>query len=107
MNEQFNWKSHVEKMSNRFSRTLGVLNRLKRLLSLNIKIILYNTLILPHVNYGVTAWGCKYDIIKKFQKKLVRIISVGKYNAHAKPLFKSEIIKNRTHIKITGTKTLL
>ena len=88
LNEQFNWKSHIEKISNMFSRTLGVLNRLKRLLPLNIKIVLYNPLILPHLNYDVTAWGYKSDRIQKLQKKLVRIISVSKYNAHPEPLFK-------------------
>ena len=97
----------LKKMSNRFSRTLGVLNRLKRLLPLIIKIILYNTLILSHLKYGVTAWGYKYDRIQKLQKKLVRIISVSKFNAHTEPLFKSSIIKNRTHIKIARTKTVL
>ena len=36
LNEQFNWKSHIDNISNIFSRTLGVLNRLKPLLPSNI-----------------------------------------------------------------------
>ena len=96
MNEQFNWKGHIDKFSNRFSRTIGVLNRLKRLLPLNIKIILYNPLILP--NFGVTAWGYKYDRIQKLQKKLVRIISVRKYNAHTEPVFISLKLLKIEHI---------
>ena len=98
LNEQFNWKSHIEKISHRFSRMLGVLNRLRRLLALNIKIILYNTLILPHLNYGVTSWGYTYDRIQKLQKKLVQIISVSKYNAHTEPLFKSLKLLKIEHI---------
>ena len=97
LNEQFNW-SHNDKISNRFSRTLVVLNTLKRLLALNIKIILYNTVILSHLNYGVTAWGYKHDRIKKLQKKLVRIISVSKYSAHTEPLYKSFKLLKIEHI---------
>ena len=50
-NEQLNWQSHINNISNRCSRIIGILNKLKRLLPRNIKIILYNTLILSHLNY--------------------------------------------------------
>ena len=70
-NEQLNWQSHINKISNRCSRIIGILNRLKRLLPLNIKIMLYNALILPHLNYGLAAWGYRCDRIKKLKKKAV------------------------------------
>ena len=63
-NEQLNWQSHINNISNRCSRAIGILNKLKRLLPLNIKIMLYNTLILSHLNYGLTAWGYRCDRIK-------------------------------------------
>ena len=101
LNEQFNWKNHIDKISNKFSRTLGILNRLKRLLFLNIKIILYNTLILPHLNYDITAWGYKYDRIQK----LVRITRVSKCNAHTKPLFNSlKLLKIERILKLQELK---
>ena len=40
-NEQLNWKSHIDKLSVNCCRILGILNRLKRILPLNIEIILY------------------------------------------------------------------
>ena len=55
-NEQLNWQSHIDKLLNRCSRTIGILNKLKRSLYLNIKI---NTL-----NYGVAAWGYRSTIRK-------------------------------------------
>ena len=61
-NEQLNWQSHIKKMSNKCSRIIGILNKLKRLLPLNIKVMLYNTLILSHLNYGLTAWAI--DVIE-------------------------------------------
>ena len=68
-NEQLNWQSHIKNILNRCSRIIGILNKLKRLLPLNIKIMLYNTLILSHLNNGLTAWGYRCDRIKKTSKE--------------------------------------
>ena len=70
-NEQLNWKSHIDKWLVKCCRILGILNRLKRILPLNTKIILYNSLMLPHLNYGITLWGFKCERIIKLQKKLI------------------------------------
>ena len=64
-NEQLNWKSHIDNLSVKCCRILGILNRLKRILPLNIQIILYNSLMLPHLNYGITLWGFKCERILK------------------------------------------
>ena len=96
--KQLHWKSHIEKISNRFSKTLSILNRLKRLLPLNIKILLYNSLILPHLNNGITACGYKCESIKKLQKKVVRNISVSKKNYQTEPLLKSLNLLKIEHI---------
>ena len=50
-----NWKKHSEKISNKCTKMIGILNRLKYVLPLGIKIMLYNTLILPHINYCIMA----------------------------------------------------
>ena len=97
-NEQLNWQSHIEKISKRCSRTTGILNKLKRLLPLNIKIMLYNTLRLSHLSYGLTAWGYRCDRIKKLQKKAIRIICLSKYNAHTNPQFKCLKLLKVEHI---------
>ena len=49
---------------------------------------IYNSMFLPHINYCILAWGYDYQRIFKIQKKVVRIISFSKYNAHTDPLFK-------------------
>ena len=105
MDEHLNWKSHVEKISNKCSKTIGVLNKLKYLLPLTVKLILYNSLILPHLNYGIMTWGYKCDRINKLQKKAIRIVSLSKYNAHTEPIFKRlQLLKVADILKIQELK---
>ncbi len=67
---------------------MGVLNRLKRFLLIETKVLIYNSLVVSHLNFGLLIWGFKCEKITKLQKKVVRILSLSKYNAHTEPLFK-------------------
>jgi len=105
INENLNWKLHTEKIANGISKTIGVLNRLKHLLPLNIKITLYNSLILSHINYCILVWGYDRERINKLQKKSIRAITVSKYNAHTEPLFKKlNLLKIEDILKIQQLK---
>ena len=53
LNKHLNWNPHVKIVSNKLVKTVGVLNILKKTLPLNILRIIYNALILPHLNYGI------------------------------------------------------
>ena len=83
------WDAHIQKVSNKISRTLGVLSRLKRYLPPHILRILYNSLAQPHLQYAMLAWGFNSNRLSKLQKRAVRIITNSKYNAHTEPLFKT------------------
>ena len=52
------------------------------------RVPLYNSLILPHINYCIMAWGYQSNRISKLQKRAIRIVANNKYNAHTYPLFK-------------------
>ena len=51
--------------------------------------MIYNYLILSHINYGILIWGYHSDRLYKLQKRAMRIITLAPYNAHSEPLFKS------------------
>ena len=100
-----NWKKHTEKVANRCSKKIGVLNRLKYVLPLCIKTMLYNTLILPHITYGIMVWGYQRNRLNKIQKKAIRIITSSKYNSHTEPLFKQlNMIKLEDLLKLQQLK---
>ena len=50
--------------------------------------MLYNTLILPHITYGIMVWGYQGNRLNKIQKKAIRIIISNRYNSHTEPIFK-------------------
>ena len=91
INKHLNWTSHVDMLTAKFSKTIGILNTLKHILPINIMRTIYNSLILCHLNYGVLLWGPKLhlnDRLHILQKKAVRIITGNSYFAHSEPLFK-------------------
>ena len=89
MDTNLNWKRHSEKICNKCAKMIGILNRLKYVLPQGIKIMLYNSLILPHINYCIMAWGYKGSRLLKIQeKKAARIITLSGYSTHSEPLFK-------------------
>ena len=89
IDQHMTWNAHIQKISNKISRPLGIMNRLKQYLPQNILCTIYNSLIMPHINHSILVWGFKSCQISKLQKRAVRVISSGKYNAHTEPLFKS------------------
>ena len=88
-NEHLSWKPHITHISNLITKRIGVLNRLKNILPTSIKLMIYNSLILSRINYGILAWGYNSERIFKLQKKAVRLITLAKFNAPSEPIFKS------------------
>ena len=88
INNKLNWNSHINKVTNKISKTVGILNKLRSFLPSGVLQTIYNTLILPHMTYGILAWGRHTNTIHKIQKRAIRIIAASKYNAHNEPLFK-------------------
>ena len=77
LNKNMRWDSHINNISNKISRAIGIINQMKKILPLNILLILYKTLISPHINYCLLCWGYQSDNIFRLQKKIVRIITVS------------------------------
>ena len=60
INETLSWHPHVQKISNKFSRNLGIMGRLKKILPTNILRLMYNSLVLTHLHFGILACGPFY-----------------------------------------------
>ena len=88
IDKNLNWTQHINHISKKISKTIGILKKVKHYLpTTNLKTI-YNSLINSHINFGILCWGYNAKNILKLQKKAIRLVCNCKYNAHTQPLFK-------------------
>ena len=88
INSQIKWHDHISNIISKISRIAGVFNKLKYTLPSRVLLLLYNTLILPHLHYGIILWGHEHVKVSLVQKKVIRYVSNSHYLAHTEPLFK-------------------
>ena len=95
VDERLRWSEQVGKVKRKISQLLGVLGRARTALDGGSLLTLYNSLVLPHLQYCLMIWGdFAVDLngslgqaILSYQKRLVGMIAgeTGRY--HADPLF--------------------
>ena len=96
INENMSWKPHVDKIANKISKYSGILGRLKHFLPVHILKTIYCSIIQSNLNYSLLAWGYDCNRLVKLQKRIIRIITLSRYNAHTEPLFKKLELLNIT-----------
>ena len=69
------------------------MRKLKRIFPQHILRLIYNSLIHPHLIYGLNLWGFKHKRITMLQKKAIRILAFCPYISHSTSVFK-ELKKN-------------
>ena len=78
LDDCLSWNKHIEKVFTKISRIIGCIRQIKHNIPQNILIMLYNALILPHIDYGIVIWGrtskCNIKKIQKLQNKYARLI---------------------------------
>ncbi|XP_042146490.1 uncharacterized protein LOC121835973, partial [Ixodes scapularis] len=83
--EHLVWNKLNEIIANKLSRVVGILTKLRFFLPTNIKLLIYNSLFLSHINYCHLVWGITTtsNLTKLFslQKKAVRVITGSPYDA--------------------------
>ena len=74
------------------SKSIGIILRSSFFLSTSSLRMLYNSMILPYLNYCNLVWGSAYKSnlqrIVILQKRVIRIVDKSYYNAHTEPIFK-------------------
>ena len=88
LDSNLNWNAHLNSIGSKIARVIGLLRKLKYIFLKHILRSIYNSLILPHMNYSLSAWGNKCNKIELLQKKAVRLINLKTPIAHTEPLLK-------------------
>lgn len=89
--QHMSWNAHTEKLCGTISRISGILSRVRFSLPKAVKLLIYKSLFLSHVNYCHLVWGTTtLTNIRKLhviQKRAVRAVANAPYRSHTTPIF--------------------
>ena len=93
IDSHLNQKIHIDYVSKKIKRSIGLLSKLQYFVSRKVLNNLYYALLYPFFIYGLVTWGNTYETtippLFILQKKLVRIMTFSKFDDYSSPLFKS------------------
>ena len=89
------WRTHIGIIIRKIRQTMGIIGRARSFMAIGELLKLYNTMVLPHLQYCIINWGNfkgdgnlkLRDEILATQKSLMRIITGSPPRSHADPLF--------------------
>ena len=65
LDEFLNWDFQIEHISNKIASSIFALSQIQNILPLNIRLLVYNSLVRPHIGYGFVTWrGIKNSKLK-------------------------------------------
>ena len=88
INEHLTWADHVNHVSLKISRAIGILNKIKFQVPQHILLTIYHSLVMSHCNFHLVIWGHNCASIFKLQKKAIRIITHSHFQSHTSLLFR-------------------
>jgi len=57
IDQHLSWKHHINYIALKISRNIGIISRLRHFVPLKTPLSIYNSLVSPHISYGLIAWG--------------------------------------------------
>eukprot|EP00914_Ancora_sagittata_P027835 GHVO01054401.1.p1 GENE.GHVO01054401.1~~GHVO01054401.1.p1 ORF type:complete len:290 (+),score=-23.50 GHVO01054401.1:74-871(+) len=91
IDNKLTFADHIKHISNKVSKSIGVLYKVSKVVNRQTLHMLYNSLVLPYLTYCIVVWGNAADVhierLFRLQKKALRIICNAPYLAHTAPLF--------------------
>ena len=98
LSSNLSWTEHINYLTTKISKNLGIINKLKQKYTFNIIKTLYYSLIYPYLTYCISIWGNgpKYlmHLCEKCQHSYLRILFKLKQSDHINSYFKLANILN-------------
>jgi hypothetical protein len=96
IDQYLTYEQHINYISGKISKTVGVMNRIKNIIDKKSLKLIYYSLIFPYLTYCNIEWCLNYknrlNRLTVLQKKAIRIINKESYKAHTGILFKNNKI---------------
>ena len=98
IDSNLNWHEQISKVSDKLSKSLAILYKVRYILDKSSLLTIYNSLFLPYLSYCCEVWGNTYEsklrCLYLKQKRAVRIINNVDYYSHTNGLFiECDIVK--------------
>lgn len=96
------WNNHVTYVHKKLCKVVGIMNKFRHILPVNIKKLIYNALFYPVLCYSHLVWGSttkgNIDKLRLLQKKALRIIENVPRDYHSLPLFEKHKVIDITNL---------
>jgi hypothetical protein len=104
LDENISWNKHINYVSTKISKNIGILYKARNYLNKNCLSQLYYSFIHSYINYANTAWGSteksKLKLLYRRQKHAIRIINYADRFTHTKPIFTEMRLLNLFELNI-------
>ena len=91
IDQHLSWKPHIDFVSKKISKSVGIIAEASFYLSAQTLMTLYYSLVYPFITYCKVAWSSTYcsnlNCIYLLQKRLLRLITKAHYLSNTAPLF--------------------
>ena len=78
LDDNLSWKPHIDYISTKISKGIGIIARLRHLVPFSTLLNMYRSLIEPYISYGLVAWGQAVNThlnkIVTLQKRVLRLM---------------------------------
>ena len=106
LDSHLEWKYHVDELSTKLSRAVGMLAKIRHFVDAKTLNMIYYGIFSSLMLYGSQIWGqCNTSIsaMEKLQNRALRILNFEHYQSSAEPLYKrSEILKFADSIMLSN-----
>ena len=89
MDSNLSWHDHIDYISDKISKSINIMTKIKRHLGTKPLLSIYYSLVYPYLTYGCPLWGNNYssplDRIVKLQNRALRIINNVPLHDHISP----------------------
>ena len=98
LDEKLSWKPHISHITNKISKSVGIIRKSSFYLPKSSLRTLYYAMVYPYLHYCNIVWASNYKTnlkrIVALQKRVIRILNRAMYDAPSKPIFKELEIFN-------------
>ena len=98
IDQKLSWKAHIQATCRKLAKSIGVLYKVSKMFSQNLMMQLYNSFILPYIQYGITLWGASsvssLNPIFVLQKKALKIAQNLPLRTSSSSLFRDPKVRS-------------